>query len=392
MTASPRILMLSQRNLAPVISRCTSYELEDVVCAVDAVDFVAPAYRDLGIKIIQPFEILQLIVNRLGERTAAVRRLNPGIRSSRAQGRYDLFFSICQFVTDLPALNALQGWRECSRTAACWIEEIWARDIPRMRSQLALLRQFDYLFVGCRGSVEPLQEATGRPCVYLPPGVDCLRFVPGQLAPPRVIDVYAMGRRHPDTHAALLEWARGGGHFYLHDTFRGNVAVGSPAAHRDMLAGLIKRTRYFLANRAKVDVPGETEGQQEVGFRFFEGAAAGVVMIGEPPNVASFSENFDWPDAVVRLPLGSTEIGALIDELERQPERVARIRRDNVANALRRHDWVYRWNQVLEVVGLEPTAAARNRQARLAALAGAGSSGASPGGVRNSAESLGLTL
>ena len=115
-------------------------------------------------------------------------------------------------------------------------------------------------------------------------------------------------------------------------------------------------------------------------------------MIGEPPNVASFSENFDWPDAVVRLPLGSTEIGALIDELERQPERVARIRRDNVANALRRHDWVYRWNQVLEVVGLEPTAAARNRQARLAALAGAGSSGASPGGVRNSAESLGLTL
>lgn len=139
-------------------------------------------------------------------------------------------------------------------------------------------------------------------------------------------------------------------------------------------------------------MPGETEGQQEVGFRFFEGAAAGVVMIGEPPNVASFSENFDWPDAVVRLPLGSTEIGAVIDELEGQPERVARIRRDNVANALRRHDWVYRWNQVLEVVGLEPTAAARNRQARLAALAGAGSSGASPGGVRNSAESLGLTL
>jgi hypothetical protein len=352
MAENPRVLLYSQRRLAPLISRCLSYEFEDVICQVDAVDLVAPTYRHPGVEFVQPFEFLQLVLNRVGQKTAAVHGLNPGIRPLGLDRDYELFFMVCQFVTDLPTLNALKGWRQRARIAACWIEEIWARDIPRMRSQMRLLRQFDVIFTNCRGSVEGLAEATGRPCHYVAPAVDCLRFFPGAPAPERVIDVYAMGRRHPDTHRALLDWARSEGRFYLHDTFRGNLPVQDPAEHRDMLANLIKRARYFVANKAKVTVPGETEGQQEVGFRFFEGAAAGAVMIGDPPDVEAFRQNFDWPDAVVHLPYGSTEAGRLVAELEAEPNRLIRIRRDNVLNALRRHDWVYRWNLVSQTIGL----------------------------------------
>ena len=39
----PRVLCVSYRDIAPVISRCVQYEFEDLIGAMDAVDVVAPA-------------------------------------------------------------------------------------------------------------------------------------------------------------------------------------------------------------------------------------------------------------------------------------------------------------------------------------------------------------
>lgn len=358
-----RVLLFSQRGFRPYLSRCCPYEFEDTIRAMDSVDLLAPGYR------FQTSELIDRTLNWLGRRTPLVSRINPTVSQTAVTGHYDLFFMVCQFATDLLALNALPGWRQRCAVAVCWLEEIWLRDLNRLQSQLHLLQQFDYIFINCAHSVARLAEITGRPCRYEPPGVDCLRFYPGTPAPARTIDVYNMGRRHLDTHQALRQLAEQGRIFYLYDTFKGNVPVLDPAEHRVLLASLIKRSRYFLANRAKVDESGETGEQQEVGFRFFEGAAGGAVMIGDPPRTEAFQTHFDWPDAVVYLPFGGSDIGSLMAELDRQPERLARIRHDNVVNALRRHDWLYRWQSVLASAGLEPTPAMQERQARLAALA-----------------------
>ncbi len=359
MSEEPRVLLLSQRGWAPVISRCCSFELEDVIRAVDKVDLVAPTYRH------DAFELLSRAVNKAGRRTAALAGVNPGLRPLRVSRDYELFFAVFQFATDALALNALRGWRERCRIAACWLEEIWARDLERLQSQISLLREFDYIFTNCRGSVEGLAHATGRPVVYQPPGVDCQTFFPGDPPVARVIDVFNMGRRHPATHRAMLAVAEERRLFYLYDTFRGNIPVQDPREHRLQLANLIKRTRFFLANKAKATEEGETGEQQEVGFRFFEGAAGGAVMIGDPPDVESFREHFDWPDAVVQLPFGSQGIGELISELDAQPERLARIRAANLDNALLRHDWAYRWRAVLDLTGLEGLPALRARLASM---------------------------
>ena len=45
--------------------------------------------------------------------------------------------------------------------------------------------------------------------------------------------------------------------------------------HRLLLANTIKNSRYFIVQTAKVDREDHTAGQQEVGFRYFEGAAGG---------------------------------------------------------------------------------------------------------------------
>ena len=82
-----------------------------------------------------------------------------------------------------------------------------------------------------------------------------------------------------------------------------------------------------------------------------------------------FQRLFDWPDAVIQLPYNSREIDVVIDDLDRDPERQDRIRRTGVAQALMRHDWVYRWEAVLKTVGLEPMHGMLERKERLRKLA-----------------------
>ncbi|MEO0587185.1 MAG: hypothetical protein AAF078_06045, partial [Planctomycetota bacterium] len=52
-----------------------------------------------------------------------------------------------------------------------------------------------------------------------------------------------------------------------------------------------------------------------------------------------------------------------------EPERMAAMSRRNVAESLRRFDWVHRWTELLGLVGMEPKPAAGGRVERLAGLA-----------------------
>jgi hypothetical protein len=162
------------------------------------------------------------------------------------------------------------------------------------------------------------------------------------------------------------------GIFYLYDSMEGNEAVNPIHAkeHRSLFANIAKRSKYFIVNPGLIDRPDIRGNQMEIGSRYFEGVAAGVIMIGETPNNGEFEYLFDWPGAVVALPFGSDRIGALINELEAQPEKLEGIRRMNVIQALTRHDWAYRWEKILENVGLEPMAELLQRKERLANLAG----------------------
>ena len=103
--------------------------------------------------------------------------------------------------------------------------------------------------------------------------------------------------------------------------------------------------------------------------RFYEGAAAGAVMIGEPPRLASFAQEFNWPDAVIHVPFDSQDIGDILAALDAEPERLAQIRRSNVTNAALRHDWLHRIRIVFDTFDMPHTAAMLNREQRLNTLA-----------------------
>jgi hypothetical protein len=271
--------------------------------------------------------------------------------------------------------------------AACFVNELWAHLLPRYL--LELLAEFDHVFLGMRHPVGEVARMVGRPCSYLPLAVDVLRFSPFPELPPRAIDVCNIGRRSAATHDALVRLARDRRIFYYYDTVGASgpgqkqrtFHVDNASEHRLLLASLLQRSRYFIANRGRVNEPEFTMGRDEISGRFYEGAAAGTVMLGEPPRTEEFERQFSWPDAVIGLPFDSPEVARLLLDLNEDPARLGRIRRDNVRNAALRHDWVHRLRTVFDTLGIPPTEAMLARESRLQELAAlaAGHPDARPG-------------
>ena len=359
-SAEPRICMFSQRNLGKIVSRCGHYEFEDVICQVDDVDLIAP----------QPYRLFPLglkFANRLA-RYSPIAGFNPGVKSLRLKNNYELFVAIFQFPRDTLTLNAVEGWKDHCRKSLCWVDDLWVSDLPHLKSHLKILSKFDYVLLNCSGSVGPVQDLIHRPCFCIVPAVDMFRFCPYPNPPVRCIDVYSMGRRSDVTHRSLLKMAERGEIFYIYDTGE-RMQTQHPREHRSLIASIAKRSRYFVANTAKINYPSETRGQVEVGFRFFEGAGAGTVMIGEAPENEVFHKNFDWSDAVIHVPYGAENIGEILAELDSQPKRLDAARKNNVLQSLLRHDWVYRWRDILNIAGLEPKPALLARENHLKQLA-----------------------
>src|SRR5262249_42627494 len=160
---------------------------------------------------------------------------------------YDIFFTICGWPSDLLMVNAIGNLRDICETSVCLVDELWLKDIVKIRHFLRILAKFDVVMLYYSQTVNPLSERIGRRCMFLPPGVDAILFCPYPNPPKRVVDVYSIGRRSEITHQSLLTMVREGGFFYLHDSIGGSQAINSKQ-HRALLANVAKRSRYFIVN------------------------------------------------------------------------------------------------------------------------------------------------
>lgn len=355
---NPRILVFSQRNISRALFHCPHHEFEDVICQIDNAQMLAPK------------------ANTGSSRYGFAKRLayhvpitmNPGIAHFESAHRYELFFAICGIPSDLLAVDAAIDWKRFCGTSVCLIDEFWIRQIAEYRQFLRILDRFDVVMLYYSQSVKPVGEHIGSKCYYLPPGVDTFKFSPYPNPPQRSIDLYSIGRRSEVTHQKLLGMAARGDFFYLHDSISGSQAINS-TQHRVLFANIAKRSRYFIVNPGLIDDPQTRGNQSEIGNRYFEGAASGTIMVGERPQNEEFDKLFGWEDCLIEMPYNSGNVDEIIRELDKSPERQERIRRTNVTQALLRHDWAYRWEFVLNAVGLAPTPELLKRKERLNSLA-----------------------
>jgi hypothetical protein len=357
----PRICMLTARGFALNAFRCGFYEGQDVLSGVDDVDLIflrpKPYYH-----IRQPLQ-KYLVWHDYSKKAVSVNMLFEPVKLTRD---YELFIAYFPHIQDLIQLSAVKGWKEHCEKSICWIDEVYAADVPAYKTWLSVLKDFDHIAIGMSGTVNAFSREYERPCHFVPGAVDTLRFSAYPAPPARVIDIYSIGRIGENLHHTFLDMAARKGMFYVHDTFlASDTRVYDHKEHRQMLANMAKRSRFFHVAPAKMNAPEETRGQIEIGFRYYEGSAAGAVMIGQAPDCESFHTMFDWPDAVIEIQPDGSDIQGVLSDLAAQEGRLSAISRRNTAEALLRHDWVYRWKRIFDIVGLSPTDEMKLREDRL---------------------------
>jgi hypothetical protein len=365
-SGEPRVLLPSMRKFRRRAFQGGLYEAQDVLAGMVDADLLCLEPQSAWFHQRERWQrrLLYRDVTRL------LASQNPGLGRVRVTGEYDLFVAVCQNYWDLLALNAIDGWKDRCRTSVCWLDEIWVADLPSSRYWLHLLNRFDHVFIGYEASVEPVSRALGRRCHWIGGAVDTLRFTPYPRPSERVIDVYRIGRTSDGVHDALKDAVAEKGWFYVHDTVRGSdLEPLDHREHRSMVAQMAQRSRYFMVAPAKVDMAGETRGQVEMGYRYYEGSAAGVVMVGQPADSPGFRERFDWPDAVVELETDGSDVVEVLTSLNGQPARLEAISRRNAAQSLLRHDWLYRWQQIFDAAGVARPPRMALREQRLLELA-----------------------
>lgn len=357
-----RVLMPTWRRFSAPAFRGGLFEAQDVFVEIDDVDLLcleAGSAWPVREKWLRQF--LWRDVSR------QLIYVNPGLQPVTLRQDYDLLVVLCQQWYELLYLNAVQGWRDRCRTAVCWLDEVYTADLPASRYWLNALNQFDHILVPYKSTADALTRILESPCHCVPRAVDTLRFSP---FPDRVIDVLSVGKRLPEIHTALLDLAKEDGLFYLHDTFTegGNLLMQDVAQHRTMFANMVKRSKFFMVAPGKILDFHETKGQMEVGMRYYEGAAAGAVLVGQAPEGDTFQDLFDWPQAVIPVRTDGSDIAETVRGLLAEPRLLQEISARNVFHTTGRHDWLYRWQAILELAGLAESTRLSTRQARLQSI------------------------
>jgi hypothetical protein len=363
------VLLISNYNADRRPYNGVCYEFFDVVAAMEDATILAPGPYRHAVPWLDRIKVAQRYHDALASalHDLHARRYGPLMQRAEVEGDYDLCLFMCQFVRDIPSVERIRGWRERSKFAAIFLLESWTSEFARYPEALRLLDRFDHVFVLNASAISAMQRYTSAPISFLPTAADGLAASPGPRSPDRVVDVLSLGRRLPAVHDALCAVAEQNGHYYVYDVWC-DMRAKSWDEVRAANAALIKRSRYFVAwapcqlNDMKRAVIGTDHA---ISTRYFEAAACGAVILGSRPSCPEFDDLFDWPDAVVELAPDGRDTEARLGEIEANPGRWSAASRSNVLNGLRRHDWAYRWDGILEVAGLGRTP---RHEARVAEL------------------------
>jgi hypothetical protein len=376
-----RVLIASDYNSKERAHFTSSYEFCQVIVQCEDADLVAPPVYNYIDKYLAPIlpphdkHGVQRDFNRLisGFRKGLGLRNAPTIVPVDLNKDYELFVYWAWGPQALVELSRIRDWRKRCSKAVVFIHELWASTIEKNRKYLELLDQFDHVFLLHQASVEGVQKHTSAPCSFLPLGTDCIVRTPYPSMPDRVIDFYSIGNRAEGLHKKLVNLAEQQKIFYLYDSLSSSDSrMRDWREHHLLVANNIKRSRYFIAfSPAAIATykSGQTRNEQVLPSRLFEGAAGGTIMVGEAPECPEFYEHFDWPDAVIKISPNPDNVQAVLEELESQAARTDRVRHINAIQSLRRHDWIYRWEKMLETVGLKASPKSHERKLRLHQIA-----------------------
>ncbi len=372
-----RVLLISTYNAVRKPWNGVPFEFYDVISRIENATIVAPPAAGLDpAAASSPAGLLRYAAQGLGghARRAMGKGFAPQMAEAALDADYDLCLFMCQFSRELTNIEQVRNWRARSKFAVAFVLETWSSQFGKRRADLRILDQFDHVFVLNASSIPELTRHTSTPVSFLPTAADSLGAIAPTgvpALPERAIDFFSMGRRRAEVHDLLMAKSRTEGAFYIHDIWT-NILARDWAEARAGNADMVRRARYYIAwdpvavSPAKDEIIGR---ERAISTRYFEGSAGGAILLGSRPDCPEFDELFDWPDAVLEIAPEGTDLHEVLADFEADPDRVRAARLANITHALRRHDWAFRWQTILETAGLAPSEAHVKRVGKMAGLA-----------------------
>jgi hypothetical protein len=235
------------------------------------------------------------------------KRFGLGTRYSRlrrfiSQGGFypaaDVLWTVLMGPEDYTPLDVFKEWDRRAGFKILYLFDTMERQLSSIR---AILRsaKWDLTITSFQGAVPFLEAQTQRRWFAVPQGVKLERFRLGA-AQNRVIDFSAYGRRLRNVHESVKRFCAETGHYYEYTT-TSRLMPGIDAREQyDQYAWRLRHSVFNFCWPVETTNPDRVRTFSPITCRWFEAAASGTVVVGQPPKDPGFPEMFG-EDFVVPL-------------------------------------------------------------------------------------------
>lgn len=197
------------------------------------------------------------------------------------------------------------------------------------------LSRFDLILSYCAEAAEDFTRVSNVPSILFPPHGDTLAY--HSLQKYRPIDLLLVGRRDADRHAPIHR------HFNSPNSNRLSLdfvtrTQTTPLPEEEF--GLLMAT-YGRSKTAFCFEPSDNtrfRGRSPLTGRWLHAWVSGCTVIGKAPSGTGVKAQMDWPEATIELPEDNQAAIEAVEAILNDAEGLARRRKRNVLETLRRHD------------------------------------------------------
>ncbi len=292
-------------------------------------------------------------VRRHSARAFSVRLPHPIPVESLFEDEVDTIIVLASGVGDLLLLPEIELPK--TKKTVLVLFELW---LPEIAAQLPLLKvslkRFTHVAISWRGALDQCRAVLRHDVIYIAEATDVVTqlAIGKRVRKADELQVVSYGRTDPAQYAALTQAWREGQIRYRFDSIAGWRCSVPLADHRRKLMEELAASQFVVANLAKFNEPDlMLKHGASLGPRFLEIAAAGAIPVGH------------FPDDLLQAEMG---LRGLAVPIAQSSEMVNRIRaipdaefremtRQNILTVLQRHDWAYRVDDLLRLIGETPT-------------------------------------
>ncbi|MEX0268731.1 glycosyltransferase [Leptolyngbyaceae cyanobacterium UHCC 1019] len=210
------------------------------------------------------------------------------------------------------------------------------------------LPKLDHLFVISPSLAKEVEQIHSIKTSFLPLATNT--FPLAEYQSQRSIDILSYGRTNKPVHALLQQFNQPGSQrLYVHSTFSG-AEVYDVRDHIALLNRLLERSKISLCFEG--GHLHRFRGRSPLLYRWFEGWAAGCVIVGKKPLDRGVERLMGWQDSTLGIPENPNEVIPFFEALLQDESRLQEISWRNYVECRLRHDWRYRLRDLFEKLQL----------------------------------------